>query len=419
MEFDPYLNPQDDNTYAYYRALRQAGDVIPAKHIGNWCFTGYQVIAAALKDTKHFSSSAWSDARDRVPEIEALGIPDSLISLDPPTHTRMRRIVGQAFGSKHISTYRPWLETLAEDLLATACSLGSPTSCDFISDFAIPFPISVIGQILGVDPQMKQTFKQWSCDIIHGQTVAFMEESPERDELLARVVRSNHDLRDYLVSLAQERRQKPENDLITKIVQADWEGSLLSDLEVASFGMLLLVAGNETTTNLLGNSIRALDRFPKMLLTLRANLHDDEFIFRLVNELLRFDSPAQGVFRTVKEDIVVDNKLLKEGDRVVLLLGSANHDERIFSNPEELLLDRDAPHLSFGAGVHTCLGKHLAELEAVIGLKAFFTMVSDFSLENYSFTQSPFLRGNDSLRLKLARFGYQANQDLSRTALNQ
>lgn len=394
MIFDPYAAELLYDPYPIYKSLRQAGSVIPMANTADWVITRYSEIEFALKNPKIFSSSSWDETRQIVPELRE-NIPEiSMIAEDPPKHTRKRRIVGKAFGKKSIHSFQPLVERIAKKL---ADELPLNTPYDVMASFNIPLPLHVISAMLGVDEGLAQSFRDWSNDIIDTRTVVFMPEGARKRQRLNEVIESNHAMSTYLGSLIEKKRAEPDDDLISLMVQGNDQGSSLTDHEIISMAVLLLVAGNETTTNLLGNTMRALSEHPRIrndILEGKVSAED------VLEESVRYDAPAQSIPRTLLQDCELGGVHMKKGQRVLLLLGSAGRDELVYDQPDEFNPYRkNKEHLSFGAGVHTCLGIHLARLEAKIGLEVFLSKSPHFTVGDGTFVETNFLRGNQTLTL--------------------
>ncbi len=277
----------------------------------------------------------------------------SILSLNPPDHTRLRRLVSSAFTPRRVQALRPAIERMVDDLLD-----GVDGPADFVGTFAFPLPVNVIGELLGVPAadraQFQTLIRDWSqvLDVITPEVLATADPA-------ARVVR------DYLAGLAAERRLRPQDDLISALVAAEEEGDRLTEDELLTMAALLFAAGFETTTNLLANGLVALLEHPEQIPALASAPEP------AVEELLRFDSPVQLVGRVAWESTVIGGVAIEPGTRIVAYLGAGNHDPARFASPERLDLGRaDNAPLSFGGGIHYCLGAPLARLEAQLAFPA-------------------------------------------------
>ncbi len=290
----------------------------------------------------------------------------SLLNLDPPEHTRIRRLVSGVFTARRVAALRPQVEQLTAELVD---GLGSET--DFIGAFAFRLPIAVIGELLGVpradQPPFQQLVRDWMF-VLDAYT----------PEILATADDAADQIRSYLADLTAERRRRPQDDLLSALVAAEAAGERLSEDDVLTTAALLFSAGFETTTHLLGNGLVALIRSPDQLRLWRG---EPDLAPRAVEELLRFDSPVQITGRQVLQDTEVAGVPVRAGERVIAYLGAANRDPDRFADPDRLDLTRaDNAPLSFGGGIHYCLGAPLARLEAQVALPALFTRFADIAL---------------------------------------
>jgi cytochrome P450 len=282
-----------------------------------------------------------------------------MLTMDPPDHTRLRRIVARGFTPSAVSAWRPLVERLAVEAVDRMLDEGTT---DAVSAVASPLPILVIAQILGVPPEDYPQFRDWSDKIVESLAVI----DPADVVRANRTVEGILALQQYMAVLVEERRRAPTDDLLSRLVQPREEGAL-DATEVFWFSLLLLVAGNETTTNLLGNLLHTLASAPAMWDELR---RDPALVPGAIEESLRHDSPIQGFFRTTVADYPLHGVEIPTGARVLLLYGAANRDPRHYADPDVFRVSRGAgDHLAFGSGIHLCLGAHLARLEgaAVLG----------------------------------------------------
>jgi cytochrome P450 len=280
----------------------------------------------------------------------------------------MRAIVNRGFSPRRIAAWEPRVRALVAERLD---ALGRGESFDLMRDLAIPLPVSVIAEMLGVEPERHADFKGWSDAVIH-----FSTGSGRADRYSDAFVDAMTGLIRYLRGVARERRQRPADDLISTLVTSQ-EGEVgLSDYEVVLFVTLLLVAGNETTTNLIGNAVNALLDHPEQL---ERVVDDPSLVPALIEETLRYDSPVQLVFRNTTRETEIAGTRIPEGAWVVPILGSANRDERRFEDPDRFDVGRNPQgHFGFGFGRHFCLGASLARLEARATLEALVPLLADF-----------------------------------------
>ncbi|MFI5911608.1 cytochrome P450 [Dactylosporangium sp. NPDC051541] len=273
---------------------------------------------------------------------------NGMLDREPPDHTRLRRLVSQAFTPRRVEALRPVVERLADELVDAFVAQGGG---DLIADVAEPLPVTVIAELLGVPEADRHPLRPWSAAIC-----GMYELNPSRDTAEA-AVRASEEFSDYLRALARRRQDDPRDDLVSALAAV--EG--LSEDELIGTCVLLLNAGHEATVNVTGNGWRALLQHPDQLALLRTN---PDFLGTAIEELMRFDTPLQMFERWVLEDIEVRGVPIPRGAEVALLFGSANHDPAAFADPSKLdITRRDNPHISFGAGIHYCLGAPLARIE--------------------------------------------------------
>jgi cytochrome P450 len=352
------FNPIDPeflaNPYPTYATLRQEHPVYrhPA---GFWVLSRYDDVAAALKNPEVFSSAAMGGGQRPLPMSERVEAPigNSLISEDPPLHTQQRNIVNRGFTPARISALEPRVELLADDLFAKFATRGT---CDVTAELANPLPVSVIAELLGLDPSRRDEFKQLSTDIIIGATQMDSMGSPAMFDSMRR-------FRDVISEAVEDRKRNPGSDLISVLVEA---GDILDAESTIGFAGLLLAAGSETTTNLIGNATLTLLEEPDLL---ERTVRDHELVKPLLEESLRRDPPVQLLMRLTTRETEVGGVEMPKGNLVMLALGSANRDETRFAEPERFDLERNTQgHLAFGFGNHFCLGASLARLEGTIAL---------------------------------------------------
>ncbi|MET0403523.1 MAG: cytochrome P450, partial [Cystobacter sp.] len=356
------------NPYPFYAALREAAPVIQVEAFkGAHTVTRYDDITTVLREPVLYSSrrvvpdvslTAESGARAR----EYFRSTNNLISSDPPAHTRLRALVSQAFTSRRIAGLEPWLKTLAHGLIDR---MLEREEFDVMAELAIPLPVTVISELLGVEPERREDFKRWSDHIV--QTMA-MSVGP-RDP--APILASLQEFQDYLEQAIARRGHERREDLLGALIDAGQ--GILEVEDLISFARLLLVAGNETTTHLLGNTLVALLRHPEQLTRL---LEDPSLTSAVIEEALRYDPPVQMLARTASAATRLAGHAIPEGARVMLLIAGANRDPRRFEEPDRFDLARaHANPLSFGHGAHFCIGAALARLETKVVLEALVSRV--------------------------------------------
>jgi len=321
----------------------------------------------------------------------ALTEANSLISSDGEIHERLRAVVNRGFTPRRIAELEPRIRKIAEEAIDSVAVNGE---MDLVTNLSIPVPVTVIADLLGVPRDRLKDFKRWSDAIITSSTGIAQDDnaavhSEARDEFL-----------DFFEEAIAERREQPGEDLISTLVRAEQGGSALTAGEVLSFTVLLLVAGNETTTNLIGNTMLALTDHPDQLEKVCANL---SLIPNLIEEALRFDSPVQGIFRQTMCDTELRGVTIPQGKLVMLLLGSANRDEEWLPGAGKFDITRDLKgHIGFGFGTHFCLGASLARLEAKVALETLFSRCANLrrTTDTVEWIDSLILRGPESLPLR-------------------
>ena len=289
-----------------------------------------------------------------------LGEAPTVLNSDPPVHTRLRTLLNRAFTPRAIDGLRPHIEDIAASLLADAGRAGG--RFDAVTGFAQPLPIIVIAELLGVPPSDRDRLKEWSTAIANTTNVLNTEPA------LAAARQATLELIAYMDEVVAQRRTAPGADIMTALVQAEEGGERLSHDELLAFSILLLLAGHETTTNLIGNGLLALTEHPEQAARLRA---DRALLPSAVEEFLRYDSSVQGAVRFARQTAEVGGRTIEQGSTLLLLLGAANRDPAQFPDPDALDVARSPNrHLSFGRGIHFCLGAPLARLEGDIAFAA-------------------------------------------------
>lgn len=345
VPFDLFAPGVIADPYPWYRLLRETSPVhhVPERDI--WVLSRYADVRAALLNHRAFSSA----------EGIAYGRQSTsdMITSDPPEHTRMRKLVNRMFTPRAVAMIEDRITTIIDELLDAVCERGT---ADWVADVAVPLPITVIADMLGIDVADRGDFKRWSNSIL---AVIGGDHTPLE---WAALDADRTQCIEYLRAVIAERHRSPVRgqDLISVLLEAS-DGDQLSENEVLTFCMLLLVAGNETTTNAIGNGLRALHEHPDQMSLLA---HDPSMINAAVEETLRYDAPIQGLFRTLRSDVALPSGQLSAGARVLLLYGSANRDHRQFQDGDTFQVSRNPTgHVAFGAGIHACIGAALARLE--------------------------------------------------------
>jgi cytochrome P450 len=313
--------------------------------------------------------------------------------MDPPDHTRLRGLVNKAFTPRVVERMRGRVQAIVDELIDNVIGRGE---IEIIEDLAYPLPVRVICEMLGVPPEDHATFKGWSHDVARGLDPDFVLPP----EFLERRQRTFDELRAYFLGLIAKRRDDPRDDLISALIAAEDQGHVLSEAELVSTCGLLLIAGHETTVNLVANGTLALLRHPGELARLRV---DPALIRSAVEEVLRYDPPVQMTARIALSDVEVGGTTLRKGQLALLLLAAANRDEEQFPDGERFDIAReDNRHLAFGMGIHFCVGAPLARVEGQIALDAVARRLErpELLIETPSYKENLVLRGLSALPVR-------------------
>ncbi|AKJ03677.1 cytochrome P450 [Archangium gephyra] len=391
--------------YPFYAALREAGPVpfVPSLMGGCYALTRQEDILSVLKNPVLFSSKLMAPSAMMPKELgedvlRLFQVENNLLTSAPPLHTRLRTLVSRAFTPRRVAELEPRIRKLCGELLDT---MLAREEFDLIPALAAPLPVIVITEMLGVEPERRPDFKRWSDDVMRAISLRSASED------LGRLRESILEFHAYLETIVERRRREPRNDLISAIIEAsEAEGGFLSTLDIMAFTRLLLINGNETSTHLISNGMVALLRHPSEWERLTA---DPSLLPNAIEEMLRYDSPGQAVMRLVTEDTELAGHRLPKGSRLLLLLGAANRDPHRFPEPDRFDVTREVQGLvSFGHGIHFCLGAPLARLEAKVVFEELFRRVRRVSFApgqegTIPWNPALFIRGPKSLRLRAER----------------
>ena len=391
------FNPMDPeflaDPYPTYHRLR-AEDPVHHSPLGFWVLTRYEDVAAVLRDPRFIKEPLAALVAARFGSEVPRGVGLSMLDRDPPDHTRLRSLVSKAFTPRVVEGLRPRIQAIVDDLIARAEPTGS---MDLIEEFAYPIPVNVICEMMGVPVRDHERFKGWSLDIARGLDSIWL---PPDSEIPRRSATARHAISDYFRELIAQRRTSPRADLLSALIAAEEAGDKLNEEELLATCILILIAGHETTVNLIGNGVLALLRHPAELSRLRAT---PGLITSAVEELLRYDGPVQRTARVASADATIGGHTIPQGDMVMPFIGAADRDPAHFPEPDRLNLSRaDNRHIAFGWGIHFCLGAPLARVEGQIAIDTLVRRLPRLALigDSVEYRQSLTLRGLKTLPVK-------------------
>jgi len=399
VAFNPMRRSFRVDPYPTYRRLLERDPFHRSRALQGWVLTRHADISAVLRDQRFVADARKTPRFKKMQErsIAAGAVTreeaesQAMLGLDPPDHTRLRSLVSKAFTPRAVEALRPRVEQLVDEMVERCAAKGT---FDVIREIAYPLPVIIIAEMLGIPPEDREQFKHWSDEM--ALSVGMANEGEQR-----RARDAQRALREYIIPILQERRREPREDLLSALVAAEEDGDKLSLMEVHSTIALILVAGNETTTNLIGNGLLALMRHPDQIDRLRAR---PDMIGTAVEELLRYDSPVQGTSRHVPEDAEINGHAVRAGEELLLLIGAANRDPEQYKDPDTLDIGRaDNKHLSFGNGIHYCLGAPLARIEGPAAIHALVQRFPNIRLatEKLDWGDNIVLRGLRSLPVRV------------------
>ena len=390
---EPFSTAMLADPYPAYRAMRERGRM-QRTDAGHWLATGYEEVSRLLTDQR-FGEAAGRGGRIRLSRTtregpqQLLGRVDTMLSQDPPEHTRLRRLVSKAFTPRSVQKMRPRIQEIVNELLE---KIDGRVEFDLVSELAWPLPVIVIAEMLGIPQEDRERFKRWSDAMVPtlGGDYSALDEAR----------RSNEELVDYVSRVIAERRKEPRDDLISRLVAAEERGQTLSEDEMLGTVALLLVAGNETTAHLISNGMLVLLRNPQQMARLR---DDPSLLPSAVDELLRYTGPVHTTRRVAKTDASLGGAEIRRGEVVIGLLAAANRDPDKYPDPDSLDVARNpTDHVAFGDGIHFCLGAALARLEGQVAIGTLLQRFPDLRLLNEPEWGGTFaIRGVTSLRLAL------------------
>jgi hypothetical protein len=402
LSYDPSDPATRRDPFPLFRALRSDDPVHWSQPLAGWVLTRYDDVRAAMFEPQ-FTSDRVRPFFRRLPEEERGKYPDLeryitgwAVFFDPPNHTRLRRLMNKAFTPRAVAGLRPKIRGIVDDLIDRVVqrAAGGRGTMDVIADFAYPIPASVIMVMLGVPRRDLDAVKRWSDDM-----ALFVGSSRLSADKYQRAQSGMREMAEYFRAVIAARRAAPEDDLISAMLLPEPGGDVFSEDELIATCSLLLFAGHETTSNLIGNGIWALLTHPDELARLAA---DPGLVESAVEEMLRWDGPSHALARLVASEITIAGKQLKPGDRVFAMLNAANRDPAMFPEPDRFDVARTPnKHLTFAAGIHFCLGAPLARLEGQVAIETLLRRLRDLRLaeQRLDWLDSMILRGVKSLRV--------------------
>jgi cytochrome P450 len=392
IQFNPWDSDFRSNPYPFYQQLLSGPPRLMELFGPVGLIARFADVSAVLKDYQRFSSveSRPKDREDRGPFRGAT----TMLFADPPVQTRLRRLVSRDFTPRRIKEMVSRIQKITDDLLDAAVRKGE---LDVMTDLANALPVMVIAEMLGVPSELYAQFKHWSDAVVHGGNT--LPNMP----LPSEIVRAGDELRAYLSEAIERRRTNPGSDLISALVAAHADGETMTSEELLAFVVLLLLAGNETTTNLIGNGMLALGRNPDQMELLRQS---PELLPRAIEEMLRYDGPVQSTVRNTLADTEIGGTLIPAGMHVFVVLAAANHDPAQFEDPDRFnILREPRDHVAFGDGIHFCIGAPLARLEGAVAIGSAVRRFPKLKLKNPDapvvYKGSYFLRGLAALTMSI------------------
>ncbi|QLL08867.1 cytochrome P450 [Mycobacterium vicinigordonae] len=373
VEFDPFSEDFFNGAFDTYRILREKAPLYYSGKWDFWALTRYEDVAPATKDHETFSSAKGATLDMVQAHDDAIPVPKVIISMDPPEHQKMRRLVSNVFTPRAIAA----LEHMVREKVYERVDALNPASFDVVADFSALFPNEVITTMLGVPKQDRDQIRVW-LDLLLERHPGEIATTPEGFQASV-----NTGL--YYYDLVRQRRAKPRDDMISRLIETEIErdGKVekLTDVDITGFATMLGGAGAETVTKLVGNAMVAFADFPDEWQKLR---EDRSKVPAAIEELLRYEAPSQYQIRTATRDVRYHGRTIPEGSAVLLVTGSATRDERMFPDPDRVDIDRERKmgfNLAFGYGVHSCLGAALARMESRIALEALLDLIPDYEVD--------------------------------------
>jgi cytochrome P450 len=400
--FNPFHPDFLANPYSFYATYRESdpvhwGTPPEPQAPGCWYIMRHDDARTVIDDSRFCVEITRAIPAEFLPPVPPPFKPffdmtsDWFIFRDPPDHTRLRRLVGAALTRKQVEQMEPRIREIANELLDRS---GNSSNLDVIGDYAASLPVIVIAELLGMPLDNREELHSWSKAILAGINLRQSDEAPR---ILQEATQATDEFSAHLRGLIDERRRRPDDRLLSRLIEVADAGDQLTDQELISTSIMLFFAGHETTVNLIGNGVLALLQNPEQLELLR---REPGLINQAVEELARYDSPGQMTFRFALEDVELRGKRIGRGEPIAVVLGAANRDPEVFADPDTLDITRhENPHLAFGVGRHGCIGSGLARIEARIAIPALLERMPDMELlsEKPEWSSSIGLRGLTTL----------------------
>jgi len=379
FKFNPLEQKFRDDPYPIYDYLRTK-EPVHQNIFGNWTITRYQDIKTVLNNPSFQNKDLPKSLEQKNKYFQGEGkninalassIPKWLFYLEPPDHSRMRRLVSKAFTPRVVEELRPQIQATANELIDVVENRGS---MDIMSEYASPLPIITISKLLGIPLDNSSKVHHWAAEIVHVMSDRLLSQ-----QAYEKINQAFVEFNQYLREIISEKTSNPQQDLISELIRTSYQTEKLNEEELLATCIQLFGAGEETTVNLLGNGMLTLLRHPEAMEQLKQS---PEIIPSAVEEILRYESPVQQIRRVAIEDTVLGGKKIKAGEYVELYLGAANRDPEQFLNPNQLNLTRpDNHHLAFADGIHHCLGAPLARVQAQIAINTIFHRLPNLQLQ--------------------------------------
>lgn len=369
LEEEILLKQLGADIFTWFKESRQNNPVYYDKDYALWFGAKGAWHIFKNEDVRYVFANHQIFSSEYMPKVQDNYLDKAMSSNDPPYHKKLRLLVSQAFTPKAMTDLKPWIENYVDNLLDQV--ITDSGKMEFVRDIATPIPMQVIARMLGVPSEDQVRFKDWSFKLV---------KQPTNEAEAKEFIEAQQEMAEYFRVIIQERAENPADDIISELLQVELDGQKLTEEELLGFCVVLLLAGNETTTNWLSSAILTLVENPDIQERLAQNPDD---ISLLLEEVLRLRSPAQYQVRIAKKDVVLRGQTIKKGDLVAAWQASANRDESVFPNADQLDLDRkNMDHVAFGHGIHFCLGAPLARVEAGITIKKLLERIKNIRLES-------------------------------------